>query len=72
MERTNTAFPAVCNTCFTDYCWNGTVNNTTPNSYMPQYILASARANSAASDGVVPRVAAVVCAAVVAGLALMV
>jgi len=75
LERTGTAIPAVCNTCFTDYCWDGTVNSTTPNSYMPNYILASAAsaaANSGASDGVVPRIAAVMGAAVVAGLALII
>lgn len=68
-ERTNTTFPAVCNTCFTDYCWNGTVNSTTPKSYMPTYILSTAK--SAASDGVVPQVAMVIGAAAVAAFALM-
>lgn len=30
LERSGTDFPEVCNTCFTDYCWNGTTDSSTP------------------------------------------
>lgn len=35
LERTNTTFPAVCNDCFTEYCWDGQTNATTPLTYAP-------------------------------------
>ncbi|EAW24500.1 lysophospholipase Plb2 [Aspergillus fischeri NRRL 181] len=34
-ERTNTTVPEICSTCFKKYCWNGTVNATTPGDYYP-------------------------------------
>ncbi|KAK3302942.1 lysophospholipase [Chaetomium strumarium] len=41
-HRTNTEFPAVCVGCFERYCWNGTVNSTTPVVYEPgQIVIAS-------------------------------
>ena len=33
--RTNTAVPEACTTCFDRYCWNGTLNSTTPTTYEP-------------------------------------
>ncbi|KAH1545353.1 hypothetical protein KXX57_004648 [Aspergillus fumigatus] len=34
-ERTNTTVPKTCSTCFKTYCWNGTINATTPGDYYP-------------------------------------
>ncbi|KAJ5340816.1 hypothetical protein N7541_009940 [Penicillium brevicompactum] len=39
-ERTNTTLPDICNTCFDRYCWNGTLNATTPANYNPTTYLA--------------------------------
>ena len=36
LERTGTPLPDVCRTCFGRYCWNGTVNTTTPSVYEPE------------------------------------
>lgn len=35
LERTGTAAPAICQTCFDRYCWDGTRNSTTPAPYDP-------------------------------------
>jgi lysophospholipase len=35
LERTKTKVPDVCTACFNTYCWNGTVNSTTPLPYNP-------------------------------------
>lgn len=43
-ERTGTTLPDICTQCFTEYCWNGTTNSTTPNTYAPVDILASSDA----------------------------
>ncbi len=37
LERTGTAIPQVCTQCFADFCWDGTVNSTTPAEYEPPY-----------------------------------
>ena len=37
LERTGTAMPQVCTQCFADFCWNGTVNSTTPAGFNPSY-----------------------------------
>ena len=34
-ERTGTTLPDICTQCFTNYCWNGTVDSTDPNTYAP-------------------------------------
>lgn len=33
--RTGTPIPQACQQCFTQYCWNGTVDSRTPNGYNP-------------------------------------
>ncbi|KAK3995213.1 lysophospholipase catalytic domain-containing protein [Cladorrhinum sp. PSN332] len=38
-HRTKTDPPAVCVDCFNRYCWNGTVNSTTPELYEPLQIV---------------------------------
>ena len=37
-ERTNTDVPQVCQQCFDTYCWNGTVDTSTPPPYYPEMI----------------------------------
>jgi lysophospholipase len=34
-ERSGTAIPEKCQTCMSQYCWNGTVNDATPQIYSP-------------------------------------
>lgn len=49
-ERTNTTVPSACSTCFTKFCWDGTLNTTKPGTYAPTPILVQARiANESAS-----------------------
>lgn len=38
MERTGTALPDACTSCFKKFCWDGTVNSTKPALYEPTYI----------------------------------
>lgn len=35
--KTGATVPDVCNTCFNRYCWNGTVDSSTPANYFPSY-----------------------------------
>ncbi|KAH9820428.1 Lysophospholipase, catalytic domain [Teratosphaeria destructans] len=46
LNRTGTAVPDVCNTCFSRYCWNGTINSTTPGSYVPEMKLTAVNATA--------------------------
>jgi lysophospholipase len=57
-ERTNTKLPDICTTCFDRYCWNGTVNSTTPATYNPSTYLAESSAGSVILPAVVSAVAA--------------
>jgi lysophospholipase len=34
-ERTDTNVPEICASCFREYCWDGTINATTPGDYYP-------------------------------------
>jgi lysophospholipase len=45
-NRTKTEFPAVCVDCFDRYCWNGTVNSTTPAVYEPSQIIVPSSSSS--------------------------
>lgn len=65
-ERTGTDLPDICDQCFTNYCWNGTLDSSTPADYAPADLLAS-------SDSVtfMPSVLSSVAAATVAVLALV-
>ncbi|KAF1810692.1 hypothetical protein P152DRAFT_467719 [Eremomyces bilateralis CBS 781.70] len=38
-ERTKTPIPEACNECFSKYCWDGTVNASTPAEYDPPFVL---------------------------------
>ncbi|PWY87413.1 lysophospholipase Plb3 [Aspergillus heteromorphus CBS 117.55] len=48
--RTNTSLPTICTTCFTDYCWNGTLNSTDPREYNPSILIASSGALKTVAD----------------------
>lgn len=54
LERTGTAFPEVCNTCFTNYCWNGTVDSSTPAAYEPKPQIAGATTTTNAAGVLTP------------------
>ncbi|KAI9815945.1 MAG: Lysophospholipase 1 [Pycnora praestabilis] len=56
LERTATTVPQVCQQCFTDYCWNGTVDSTTPPAYEPTPILGAInlKKTSAAVGSLIP------------------
>ena len=51
LKRTGTGAPAVCKECFQRYCWNGTVNDTTPGVYEPSLIVAGAQGSGQPSGG---------------------
>lgn len=36
LERTGTDVPEVCQSCFDRYCWNGTVDDSAPGTYLPE------------------------------------
>jgi lysophospholipase len=38
-ERTGTTLPSICTQCFSNYCWDGTVNSTTPHEFQPTALL---------------------------------
>ena len=66
LERTGTAVPDVCNQCFQQFCWDGTLNSTLPAGgsagYQPPYrvgpvVGASGGKKSAAGRAGVPAVA---------------
>ncbi|EXJ96090.1 lysophospholipase [Capronia coronata CBS 617.96] len=64
LERTGTDIPEVCTSCFNRFCWNGTVDSSTPQSYEPTPIIQSADTKSGATTIVVGRWAALAAAAV--------
>ncbi|KAF4177641.1 hypothetical protein CNMCM7927_003034 [Aspergillus lentulus] len=59
-ERTNTNVPEICKQCFQRYCWDGSLNSTTPAGYEPVTILDSA------ASGIIPSILTAAMAAVVA------
>lgn len=38
-ERTGTTLPSICTQCFSNYCWDGTTNSTTPHGFEPTALL---------------------------------
>lgn len=46
MYRTGTQVPSACTACFKKFCWDGTLNSTTPNAYAPTPILAQVKLTS--------------------------
>ncbi|KAJ5090774.1 hypothetical protein N7532_009458 [Penicillium argentinense] len=63
-ERTGTTLPDICNTCFSNYCWDGTLNSTNPSTYAPSVLIA--QADNSAIAGLVPGMLSTVIAASVA------
>lgn len=53
-ERTGTTLPDICTQCFTNYCWNGTVDSREPGPYDPSVLIADA--DSAAVAAIIPTV----------------
>lgn len=51
LEKTGTAVPDVCQQCFKKYCWDGTLNSTTPPPYEPKIALTPVNVKSGGSKG---------------------
>jgi lysophospholipase len=47
-ERTNTALPDVCTQCFSNYCWDGTLNSTIPGAFEPITLMADSDSRASA------------------------
>lgn len=58
-SRTRTYVPDVCDECFSRYCWNGTVNSTTPIPYEPTLLIVQSGAARFAKSILLPTVASV-------------
>ncbi|CAK7241675.1 MAG: Lysophospholipase 1 [Sporothrix thermara] len=41
-DRTKTTVPSACTACFTQYCWDGSLNTTDPGVYEPTLLMAGA------------------------------
>ncbi|KAF3387738.1 hypothetical protein F1880_000782 [Penicillium rolfsii] len=67
-ERTGTTLPSICTQCFSNYCWNGTVNSTTPAEFEPTALLGI---KSSGAGVLMPTVLSAVMATGVAMLALV-
>jgi lysophospholipase len=65
-HKTGTTIPAACQTCFDRYCWNGTLDTSTPPDYEPTFKLAELRISSAASPALVVKMSVYVFAFVAA------
>jgi lysophospholipase len=50
LRRTGTQVPAVCAECFQRYCWNGTVDDSTPATYDPAQIVAAPSSGARAKE----------------------
>lgn len=50
LERTKTVIPTACSTCFTRFCWNGTLETSTPELYAPSLTLEKANAQVTTSS----------------------
>lgn len=69
LDRTRTDVPEVCQQCFTEYCWNGTLD-TTPANYAPSVTVLSSNGSAGAGKkgAAVGQVVPTVFAALLAGL----
>ncbi|KAI9733099.1 MAG: Lysophospholipase 1 [Cirrosporium novae-zelandiae] len=53
LERNNVNVPDICTTCFERYCWDGSVNSTTPSgSFEPEYVVSALNTTSGAEKGI--------------------
>lgn len=50
LERTKTSVPDICQQCFKKYCWDGTVNSTSPAPYQPKIALAAINVKSSGAS----------------------
>lgn len=64
-ERTKTALPEICNTCFSKYCWDGKLNSTTPADYLPATLYGNEDSDSGAAGAFVPTLLATLVATAV-------
>ncbi|KAM4064505.1 lysophospholipase catalytic domain-containing protein [Hirsutella rhossiliensis] len=48
-DRTNTSVPAKCRQCFDKYCWDGRIDEATPQPYRPQFVGTPIKVESAGS-----------------------
>lgn len=67
-ERTKTTLPDICTQCFTNYCWNGTVNSTAPGAFEPVTLMADSDSGASA---IVPTVLSAAAAVSVALLTMV-
>ena len=67
-ERTKTTLPDICTQCFTNYCWNGTVNSTAPGAFEPVTLMADSDSGASA---IVPTVLSTAAAVSVALLTMV-
>lgn len=68
--RTNTNIPAVCNSCFNRYCWNGTTDSRAPGNYVPKMKLSEVKVTTSGARRLGFSMSAALVAVVAAGLAL--
>lgn len=54
LGRTKTSVPEVCQQCFNRYCWNGTVNSTSPAPYQPKVVLTAINVKSSGVSERIP------------------
>ena len=72
LERTGTDVPEVCSQCFTKYCWNGTVDDSTPGTYNPSLKLPNDEVKvTSGADVVTGSIKAAVLSAVLAAFAVL-
>lgn len=65
LNRTGTTVPDACQSCFRQYCWNGTVDSRTPDAYEPTTLLSTSSPSSGSSKTSMNRTAAVIAMAAV-------
>jgi lysophospholipase len=71
LDRTGTTVPDVCTQCFSRFCWNGTVDSSTPkNDYEPTPVLGEQKLSSRAPTRLVNRWAAAAAAVMAIATAL--
>jgi lysophospholipase len=63
LDRTGTDIPEVCQQCFNRFCWNGTIDSSTPEPYEPTPILTQLDISSKGSTSLFSRWTAVAAAA---------
>lgn len=69
-ERTGTTLPDICTQCFSNYCWDGTLNSTQPGTYEPKMLLADSQGSQDSQNSAAAVVPTVLSALVAASVAL--